>query len=256
MPGSFTICLFQIEFLFTSYSFGLKQLLDCVGNAAHGKDIDVVIFTPIQLFGEALTASLNEFDDVNVQTTCCSPSRIVECVVDYDPDLVLYDVTGQQALAEARAVAEACPQLLMIAIAVPEIPKEVIACADAGFAAYIPRRASMDELCKLIHMTLRGEANCHPKVVASLMRELRHRRHTEEPGPSEPLTKRETEVLRLAGRGMSNKGDSPSTQPERLNGQNPHAQPVRQAPCPRQRRSHRPSPPRTLAAIFSLNTYY
>jgi two-component system nitrate/nitrite response regulator NarL len=163
------------------------------------------IFTPIQLFGEALTASLNEFEEIEVVGTCHLADRVADRVLESGPDLLLFDVTGEQALAEAQGVARACPTIRMIALALPELPKEVIACADAGFTAYVPRHASIDELRGLMQMALNGEATCHPKVVVSLLSELRRRRGGHEPDESEPLTKRESDVVRLVGRGASNK---------------------------------------------------
>ena len=157
------------------------------------------------LFGEALTTSLGEFDEIEVVGTCHAADSVADEVLELGPDLVLFDVTGEQSLSEARCVAQACPTTRMIALALPEVPKEVIACADAGFTAYVPRHASIDELRGLMRMALRGEASCHPHVVACLLSELRQRRGLHEPTDSGPLTKRELDVLRLVSRGSSNK---------------------------------------------------
>jgi two-component system, NarL family, nitrate/nitrite response regulator NarL len=165
----------------------------------------LLIFTPIRLFGEALATALGEFDEIEVVGVCHATDRVADRVLELGPDLVLFDVTGEQSLGEARCVARACPTLRMIALALPEVPKEVIACADAGFTAYVPRQASIDELRGLMRMALRGEASCHPRVVACLFNELRQRCGLDEPNASEPLTKRESDVLRLVGRGSSNK---------------------------------------------------
>lgn len=51
----------------------------------------------------------------------------------------------------------------------------------------------------------RCETRCHPKVVTSLLKELRRRRGFSDSSEGEPLTRRESEVLRLVGRGFSNK---------------------------------------------------
>ena len=66
------------------------------------------IFTPIRLFGEALTASLNEFEEIEVVGTCHLADRVADRVLELGPDLLLFDMTGERALAEARCVARAC----------------------------------------------------------------------------------------------------------------------------------------------------
>ena len=173
--------------------------------AGGGNTMHLIVFSPILLFGESLAACLDTFDDVHVGATCRSADAVPGCVRDLDPDLVLFDVTGEEALAEARGVAHACPTTRLIALAIPEVPKEVIACADAGFAAYVPRQASIDELRGVMRMAIRGEARCHPRLIGHLMSELHRRRGLEEPVELQPLTSRESEVLSLIGRGLSNK---------------------------------------------------
>jgi two-component system, NarL family, nitrate/nitrite response regulator NarL len=93
----------------------------------------------------------------------------------------------------------------LMALAVTEIPCEVIACAEAGFSSYVPREASIEELTAILKMALRGEVPCHPTITSGLLREIRRRQHAPESDPSEPLTHRECEVLHLVGRGLCNK---------------------------------------------------
>ena len=74
------------------------------------------------------------------------------------------------------------------------------------FVSYVPRDASIAQLRNIIHMAMRGEVPCDPKVSAALLRELRVRqRQAIEEQANDPLTRRECEVLRLLGRGLSNK---------------------------------------------------
>lgn len=165
----------------------------------------LVIFTPIRLFSEALATSLNELPEITDVASCEAPDQVAQIASEVKPDLVLFDVTHDEDLAQARGVAESCPGVTMIALALPELAKDVIACADAGFTAYIPRHASIDELRGLMRMALRGEVGCHPKVVACLLKELRRRSGFHDSHEAEPLTARESEVLHLVGRGLTNK---------------------------------------------------
>lgn len=167
--------------------------------------MDLLIFTPIRLFGDSLAAALTSMDDICVRAVCHVAEDVAPKVLEVEPDLVLYDMSAEAAFVEVRGVAEVVPDIPIIAIALNELPAEVIACADAGIAAYVPRDVSIDDLEELMRMTLRGEASCHPKMVACLMRELRKRRSVPEPEAMEPLTRRESEVLHLVGRGLANK---------------------------------------------------
>jgi DNA-binding NarL/FixJ family response regulator len=138
-------------------------------------------------------------------------------VGELDPDLVLFDVNSERLLLEARAFADAFPAVRLLALAMAEIPREVIACAEAGFSGYVARETSLDDLPTILQMALRGEVSCHPTITSSLLHEIRRRRHGPESSRGEPLTRRECEVLRLVARGLSNKtiacqlGLSPAT---------------------------------------------
>ena len=131
---------------------------------------------------------------------------VLECVTDFAPDVILIDVAQQDGLREGRALAAACPDIPIVAAALADASSDVIACADAEFVSYVPRDASIAQLRNIIHMAMRGEVPCDPKVSAALLRELRVRqRQAIEEQANDPLTRRECEVLRLLGRGLSNK---------------------------------------------------
>ena len=121
--------------------------------------------------------------------------------------VVLIDVTDQRTLEQGRALIRAFPDVRAIALALPELIADVVACADAGFVSYVPRTASAAEMCDIVRMALREEVACHPRVSGGLLRELRRRRTLAagDEGLTDRLTQRECEVLRLLGRRLSNK---------------------------------------------------
>jgi two-component system nitrate/nitrite response regulator NarL len=165
----------------------------------------VLVFSSIRLFGEGVAACLE--GDEGVEATCCHcAGDVLECVTSFVPDVVLVDVAQQDGLREGRALTAACPDVPIVALALADASSHVIACADAGFVSYVPRDASFAQLRNIIDLAMRGEVLCDPKVSGALLRELRvRRRQAIEEQSTEPLTRRECEVLRLLGRGLSNK---------------------------------------------------
>jgi DNA-binding NarL/FixJ family response regulator len=163
----------------------------------------IAVYSSIRLFTEGLAACLDR--DRSTTTACCRPDNVVDDVLKFGADVVLVDVTTPDGMREGRALAAACPDIPIIALA-PDASAEVIACVDAGFASYVPRDAPLSQLRAIIDMALRGEVSCSPKLSGDLLRELRLRgRRDIEKQAGEPLTRRECEVLRLLGRGQSNK---------------------------------------------------
>lgn len=166
----------------------------------------VIIYSPVRLFGECIAGALQPLPAIAVAEAIQSTDTLALRARDLPADLVLFDVTGERALGEARLFIDACPGLPVLALAVPELAEPIVACADAGLAGYVPREATAQDLLGLLEMALRGECACSPRVTSDLFRELRRRRGAvDEQPPTDPLTRRETEILRHVSHGRSNK---------------------------------------------------
>lgn len=166
----------------------------------------ILIVSSIRLFGEGVAACLEADAACVTATSCHRSAEVIEMIAAEPPDVVLVDAGQQHGLQQGRALAAARPDIPVIALALDEAASDVIACADAGFASYVPRDAPISRLREIIDMAIRGEVTCTPKISGGLLRELRlRRRQTEEAAPNEPLTRRECDVLRQLTRGLSNK---------------------------------------------------
>lgn len=100
------------------------------------------------------------------------PAALETGAAEFGADAALFDVTGHDVLLVAQTIKALCPGVTTVAMAVPEAADDVIACADAGFAAYIPRTASATEMLAIVDNALRGETVCAPRITRSLFDEL------------------------------------------------------------------------------------
>jgi DNA-binding NarL/FixJ family response regulator len=166
----------------------------------------VLVFSPVRVFGECVAAALQPCAEIERAVAARAVADLPARCVELPADIVLFDVTGERALGEARMLVSARPDTPVLALAVPELAEHVLACADVGLVGYVPREASVTELVALMQMALRGECACSPRITGELFRELcRRQGNCEGALPDPPLTARETEVLRLVGRGHCNK---------------------------------------------------
>ena len=166
----------------------------------------VVVYSPVRLFGECLAAYLESEDSVDAVLTEHKIVNLDLRVMELGADIALIDVMAPQARSAARMVKVGRPEASTIAVAVTEVPKEVIACADSGFDAYVPRTARPAELIEIMHRVQRGETICDPLIARTLFNELGRRYVADISHTSERhLTMREIEVARLLGRGAANK---------------------------------------------------
>jgi two-component system, NarL family, nitrate/nitrite response regulator NarL len=122
-----------------------------------------------------------------------------------EADVVVVDVDAAERLVEARTLAGALPGPRIVALGVPETEHDVIACAEAGIAGYVPREASIADLLDTVARVRDGETPCPPHIAAGLFRRLAALSAVRHDEPVAALTRREAEILALIDAGLSNK---------------------------------------------------
>ena len=76
---------------------------------------------------------------------------------------------------------------------------------DAGASGYLLKDISSRELIDAIKTVYRGEAVLHPTIARKVLERYRQTKERIEKGPEpDSLTERETAVLKMAAKGMSN----------------------------------------------------
>jgi DNA-binding NarL/FixJ family response regulator len=120
--------------------------------------------------------------------------------------VVLIDVSAGFDVVEVHAIAVQRPGLMLIALGLPEQRDEVIRCGRAGFVAYVARDASLQTLRNAMQAAAGGRLACSPEIASGLLRALFCPQSAPPTATTDSnLTCREREVLRLIGRGLSNK---------------------------------------------------
>lgn len=168
----------------------------------------VVVHSPVRLFGEGVAAFVRSIDFIETVETADSADALEEKLHTVGTDLALLDITAPSSLTHARSLKRRFPDLTMVALAVADMAADVIACADAGFIAYVPRDASTSELASILRHAKEGETICDPRIARSLFDELAKRGTTPMASAeltSSVLTRREIETARLLSSGLSNK---------------------------------------------------
>lgn len=165
----------------------------------------VAILTPNRLFGDSLASFLMSRDDT-VATTAHSFAALCEVFASTRVDLALVDITQEIELDEVRSLAGQWPQTVLLALGLRTDRCSVVRCGRAGFAAYVPRDSSLEQLLRAMDDAVAGRLTCPPEVAGELLRALfRNEPCTPSPSLGEALTARECDVLRELGNGLSNK---------------------------------------------------
>ena len=130
------------------------------------------------------------------------------------PDLVLMDVRmpKMDGLAATHAIKEEFPKTSVVMVTMQEDPDYLFEAVLAGAAGYVLKGVTPEQLTDAVRLVLDGEFLFNQRLIIDLLRSMAGR---EKPAPSqvasspdddlaEPLTARETEILRLLAQGQTN----------------------------------------------------
>lgn len=120
---------------------------------------------------------------------------------ELQPDVILMDLLmpKMDGITAITAIRRELPDIEIIALTSVLEDASVVGAIKAGAIGYLLKDTHADELCRAIKAAAAGQVQLSPQAAARLMREVQL------PESPETLTERETEVLRLIGKGLSNK---------------------------------------------------
>ena len=168
--------------------------------------MNVIVLTAVRLLGDGLAACFERRPGVAAVEVVKDLAQLRTSLAATPTDAVLIDVTQGLHLWDVRTVAVEWPGVALIALGLTEQRQEVVNCGRAGYAGYVPRDASIETLCRVLDEIVGGRLSCPPEIASGLMRALFGREPpTNGAEPDPDLTRRESEVLELLGRGLSNK---------------------------------------------------
>ena len=160
--------------------------------------MDIIVLTPVRLFGDGLGACLSKRGDMRVVAVLNDLARLRDLLSANQIDVVLIDVTQGINLFDVRAVAVEWPDVRLVALGLQEQKHDVIRCGRAGFAGYIARDASVEALCWTLTEIVAGRMPCSGEISGGLLRALfRQDEERVESAVDLALTRRESEVLEL-----------------------------------------------------------
>jgi len=168
--------------------------------------MNIIVLTPVRLLGDGLAACFSSRSDMQAIAVVNDLASLRDKLSTGEAQAVLIDVTQGVDLFDVRAIAFDWPNVPLVALGLTEQRQEVIRCGRAGFSGYVARDASIDALCNSLLEIVAGRLACPPEISGGLLRALfRPEPDSTEPDRNLALTRRESEVLELLGRGFSNK---------------------------------------------------
>jgi DNA-binding NarL/FixJ family response regulator len=168
--------------------------------------ITLVVVSDVRLYRDGIAAALARRDTISVVGAVSSVADALRLIGQTAPGVVVFDMATRDSLAGIRTLAANLPASKIVAFAVDDLESEIVSCAEAGVAGYVPCEASVDDLASTVESVSREESPCSPRVAATLFRRIATLAASlPGAGGGALLSNRERQILTLIRSGLSNK---------------------------------------------------
>jgi DNA-binding NarL/FixJ family response regulator len=173
-----------------------------------GKSITVLLVDDQTLVRQGVRSLLSLAEGIEVVAEASDGKQAIEMIPQVRPDVVLMDMrmpvmSGLEALQALAASGELPPTIILTTF---DDDQMVLAGIKAGAKGYMLKDVSLEQLVGAIQTVANGGSLVQPAMSQRLLSGLEHMRNEfvslDRP---DPLTDRETEILRLMAGGFSNK---------------------------------------------------
>lgn len=160
-----------------------------------GTRIRVMLADDHPVVRSGLRGMLAAEPDIEVAGEAGSGPEAVALARKHEFDVILMDLRmpGGDGVAAIREL----PDATVVVLTTYDTDADILRAVEAGAAGYLLKDASAAELADAVRAAARGETVLAPSVAGRLVTRLRQ-------PPQQPLSGRETEILRLAARGKTN----------------------------------------------------
>jgi DNA-binding NarL/FixJ family response regulator len=145
--------------------------------------------------------------DLEVIAEASDGAEAVDLALATDVDLVILDVTMPRltGIQAARRIAQAKPELPTLMLSMHDNERYFFEALRAGASGYVLKSVADRDLVEACRATMRGEPFIYAGAVKALVRDYLKRAAEGEELPDDPLTPRESEIVKLIAEGHTSR---------------------------------------------------
>jgi DNA-binding NarL/FixJ family response regulator len=169
--------------------------------------VRVLIADDRPIFRAGVQGMLRDFPEIDIVGEAMTGRQAVERSRRLKPDVILMDLNMPEmgGIAATRAIKEENPDRVVLALTISEAEEDIVEMVAAGASGYVLKDVDPASLAQSIQDAHAGHFQLDDaltrRVIVRLGSTLRRSRRP----LAEPLTERETQILRMVVVGMSNK---------------------------------------------------
>jgi NarL family two-component system response regulator LiaR len=147
--------------------------------------------------------------DMEVVGEAGDGQEAIDLTTELRPDVIIMDISMPRVngIEATKRIKELYPTTAVLILTAYDNEQYIFALLEAGAAGYLLKDVRRSELISAIRAVYSGEPVLHPQIARKVVERFRERKApsaADEPN-RDALSEREMEVLRLAGKGISNK---------------------------------------------------
>jgi len=168
------------------------------------EQIKVLLVDDKEIFREGLARLLDEQEQIEVVSRCSNGKQAIKKVKETEPDVVLMgsDISDCDSSKATQQIKELSLKVKVAMLTDSKREEKLFSAMEAGVTGYLAKDIKVVDLVKSIDLIAKGEVVVSPPLAGKLVRKVASTKETEGKGY---LSERETEILKLLGKGATNK---------------------------------------------------